>query len=785
MLPFTSQRTRCVTSGELAVSNPPTHVAPTRTDPYRVIEEIKRLAVEQLGNLPGALYGPIEDALNAAASANAAAAQLNYQDQAALWVLRQRQASHVMRFRQEIAQAFDEFRTLRIRSRGDLPLGLIDEKQLEFHLAGERLAEAVDTHFQQALQAIDGGMRALAAVLGVPPTVNPVGGERLAAAFTETYGDEEIPAALRTRMFQQYEKELLHVLGQLYDKINVVLARNGYAVSATMTRTPAPVRPPAAPPPPPAARTEPPRPPVPPPQAQWQPPAERYEREERRDSGHYQPAPPAARSPLDPVSAAELSELRNLLHAWRDGGLQAAPVAEPPRPAPVPPGPRGGREMRVDELVSVASLLQAEPVDVFARALAGSGRLAGAIREQLNDGSRRLGLNPEDTRFSTTEEDAIDLVALLFDSLFEKHRMQERARRLYARLVLPYVKVALSDESMFVRNGHPARRLFDAITEACAGNNAETPQERELLDRASAAAQKVVAEYNEDVTIFETAYAELDALLQQQRRRIELQEDRAAKATWGRERLEHARAQADAIVARRLAAPPVSRAVADFLGTPWRHHLVQTLLREGADAGRHAEAVALGDALVTADRLASENRGGELADHLLKLQPAIIECLGSSGLDQSAAEHGMAVLVKAFAYPDTPRDLHQPPPAQATAADVAAETARWLGDGADPAELSPAPAMVERMRGLKAGQWLQLTDVHGQSSEAKVAWASPLSARRLLVNRRGLRLLVATPEQLALMAAEKRLQVTVERTAFDLALQQVRQRLDRELATRH
>ncbi|WP_036140230.1 DUF1631 family protein, partial [Novilysobacter defluvii] len=138
---------------------------------------------------------------------------------------------------------------------------------------------------------------------------------------------------------------------------------------------------------------------------------------------------------------------------------------------------------------------------------------------------------------------AIDLVALLFDSVFRSQQLQDRARRLYARLVLPYVKVALTDQQMFVEPEHPARRLFDAITEAVAGNRGETPQERELLERATAASQRVVAEYNEDLAIFETAHAELDSLLRQQRRRVELQAERAAKATYGRERLGAARAR--------------------------------------------------------------------------------------------------------------------------------------------------------------------------------------------------------------------------------------------------
>ena len=69
----------------------------TRVDPAQVLEGIKRLAVEQLGALPGGLYRPIELALQS--QANGAD---SLHDQAALLVLRQHSASHVMRFRQQI-----------------------------------------------------------------------------------------------------------------------------------------------------------------------------------------------------------------------------------------------------------------------------------------------------------------------------------------------------------------------------------------------------------------------------------------------------------------------------------------------------------------------------------------------------------------------------------------------------------------------------------------------------------------------------------------------------------
>lgn len=751
----------------------------THSDPLRVLEEIQRRAVEQLGAVPGALFGPVEAMLSPSIDRDE---PTQYVDQSAFRLLRQRHAAHVMNFRQQIAQGFDTFRARRGRAADrSEPLGLVDETDLEFHLAGQRLAASIQKRYARPLALMDGRLRALGLELGLPQAPNPIGPARLAAAFMETFKEEQIPEVLRTLMFSQYEVELERVVAALYTKVNQLLSENGYAVADAKETAAA------------GGTAE-------------EVAKQEAQAEEELSARQAAAAAEAAANASQAPEQNSLSELRNMLHAWRENllrsraaqGQPGSSTSSGPAGGPSSGGTGGGnysggyaaagggyssapratrprRELRIEELVSVASLLQSEPTDTFARALAGSGSLANVIRDHLNFGSRRLGLDPDQVHFSTEEEDAIDLVALLFDSLFQSHNLPERSRRLYARLVLPFIKVALTDPSLFVHAAHPARCLLDAITEACSGNAAENPQERELLERAAAASQRVVTEYNDDLEIFKVAHAELDALLMQQRRRVEILAERAAQATSGRERLSKAREQADAILAEQLAATPLSEAIAEFLSTPWRYHLVQTLLREGEVAQPHVEARALGDALVDVDRLAAQGAGHLLADHLNSLQPAIVACLASSGLDSSAAEHGLAVLVRGLAHPHTPRQLHPVPTVEAPSDDVA-ERRLWLVGGTDTVKERDV-ALVERMSQLRVGEMLQLVDSRGESIAVRAAWVSPLSSRVLLVNRRGVRVLFASAEELADLAESGRLELGEECTPFEEALRHVRQHL--------
>ncbi len=706
-----------------------------RGDPARVLEEIKRNSVELLGSVPGGLFLPVEHILQES-SARGVARPVEMQ---ALLKLRQQSASLVMRFRQQIAQGFDDFRSLRIRNRGDLPLSLVAENQLAFHLAGQQLADAIETRFAAPLETMNARLDKLAEALQMQPGANPIGAGRLAGAFIETFRDAQMPQELQSLMFRAYEQELARVLGDLYTRVNQLLATSGFG---------APVRGPR---------------PLPAQEVQ----VARYDQEPELVQAIRRPRA------MDPAVAAQFAQLRTELHAWRQqlpGAAQAQAMDALPR-----------RELRNDEVVSVVSLLQSESPDVFVRALAGQpGQLANAIRDHLVDGARRLGHNPGQTRMSADQDDAIDLVGMLFESLFQSYALLDHARRLYGRLVMPYVKVAMNDGGVFVQREHPARKLLDAITEACEGNAAATPQDRELIERCAAISQRIVADYNEDLAVFELAHSELEALLEQHRRRVELQEARAAKATFGRERLNEARTKADQVL-QHLFNEPMTGPVGAFLARHWRHHLVQTLLRDGSGSPRHNETLALGDALVEADRLArSGSEGRRLADRLLSLQDAITQCLASSGLDEDAAMLQLADLIRALALPDAPRDTPAVPAAIVDEEAAGEDASLWLAGGTD--SVRHDPEVAARMRRLLPGEWLRLLDPAGQAVAVKVAWISPMTGRFLLVNRRGLRVLVASAAELASLAQAGRLQVGAERAPTDEAMRHLRERLARAAA---
>ena len=74
---------------------------------------------------------------------------------------------------------------------------------------------------------------------------------------------------------------------------------------------------------------------------------------------------------------------------------------------------------------------------------------------------------------------------------------------------------------------------------------------------------------------------------------------------------------------------------------------------------------------------------------------------------------------------------------------------------------------------MTVGQNLRLIEDDGRESAARIAWVSPLTSRFLIVNRRGMRKLVVSPEELAALVAKGRVSLRSSEAPFDEALRDI------------
>lgn len=644
-------------------------------------------------------------------------------------------------------------------------LSLVPEHVLESRLAVRNLATVLLRDCKAQLARIDRRLGWIAGGLELGADTNPVGPEHVGVAIHEAFAVTDLGAEARLVVIKLCERELTPAIAKMYEQLDERLAAAGVLPQVAPLRR-------AAPPPRPVAREEleefdd---------SAQYAPAwaqrfVDRWAQSTQRMASSGAPAGAYADAGHDPV--ARQGMLLDALHEL---------LAQNRRHQEPSPASAAQRPLSQSEMMNVLSLLQSTPSATLNAAIGDQGEsLAQRLKSEVLHSAGRLGMDPANARLDAQDEDAIDLVGMLFDVMLDERELAGRSRELIGRLVVPFVKVAMLDRRMFVQKTHPARKLLNSLAEACEGNTGQTPAERVLMGKVEEITERLVAEFNENMAIFLTLEEEFRDFLAQHRRKVEIAERRAAETQRGQEKLELARRRAADELAQRLGQGELPRAIADFLSSPWHHHLALTLLREGDEA-----AAAVAEALHVADELLEEL--AQARRHIIgkpwlqALQPALRKVFSSVGLHGDAATAAIDALhdtLQAVAErrPENERALPELPAIalpSATAAD------------APPEELQQAAASndfnhgdAERFRTMAVGTWLDFIDKDGKVQAGKLSWVSPISGRLLYVNRRGVRFCVASPEELAVMVQLGRLRATASDGAFDSAMQGVINRLD-------
>src|SRR5690606_33262233 len=207
------------------------HQGPLR-GPARLFEAVRRETVTELGGVLSGFWGTIEEQvrLEALAGHDYSGAQ---DDRMAVMALGHRALDLATRYRKTVEREFDPCRNPPAERTADQSLSLMSEGELEIHLAGQHTTELLDHQFLHPLEQLDERMQALAVALGVEgKRPNPVRPEAAVAAFVDLFGAEDLTRGLRPLVFNQFDKRLPEVLGELYGKLNELLGNAGFGVQS-------------------------------------------------------------------------------------------------------------------------------------------------------------------------------------------------------------------------------------------------------------------------------------------------------------------------------------------------------------------------------------------------------------------------------------------------------------------------------------------------------------------------------------------------------------------------
>ncbi|WP_411834309.1 DUF1631 domain-containing protein [Pseudoxanthomonas mexicana] len=760
----------------------------------RLLDQARDAAIPPLVDTFAVALGRFDDALFDRAE-RAGHSQMAFLD--AMRELRRRREEIIARFRAHLLKAWQSMEAGQplsvekaLAQTGENTLSLISDRELESRLAARNLASVIMREWKPVLLRLDRRLGWIAGNVALDNDHNPIGPEHIGVAIHEAFSICDLTDEVRLVVIKLCERDLVPGIGRIYEALDQKLVQQGVMPEMPSARrqsrpaSPAPGDDEVAAVEPDAEDDNAPA---------W---AARFiNRMANARAAHARGMGGAAAGfgdmPGMPggfdaaggagVHGVLLEALHHLLQESRHGRGGAGDNAGAGH-GDARASPGFHRDLSQREMLSVLSLLQASPSAALRAAIGDTGEsLAQRLKSEVLSSATQLGVDPSMARLAPVDEDAIDLVGMLFDVMLDERDLEGRPRELIGRLVVPFVKVALLDRRMFVQKTHPARRLLNVLAEACEGNNGESAAERTLLTKVEEVVDRLVAEFNENLAIFLTLEEEFRAFLDQHRRRIEIAERRAAEIQRGQERLEAARARTQRELAARLDNRKVPQAIEDFLRQPWAHHVTMTVLREGEEGEGLGEALKLADGVL--EELSEAQRHVIGKPWLQGWRPALQQVFASVGMNADAASGAVDALhdtlqAVAASRPDLEKSLPELPqvvlPKPAGGEDDSA--AIQLIGGTDTLEFDPTDA--DHFRGLPIGTWLDFIDKDNKLQPGKLSWVSPISSRLLFVNRRGVRFCVASPEELAAMVQMGRLRMHQDEDAFDSAMQGVIDRLE-------
>lgn len=511
-------------------------------------------------------------------------------------------------------------------------------------------------------------------------------------------------------------------------------------------------------------------------------------------------------------------QTNHVLHTLRDllGSRSAAPVAH-----------TSGEEIGSQDLVRILSQAQQRNM-----AYADSAPLSAPVnlRSMLNELLQSQQQQPQ--AINQVDDDVINLVSMMFDFILDDRNLAAPMKALLGRLQIPMVKVAIADKSFFSKGGHPARRLLNEMAMAALGwqeNSEENQRKDSLFNKMEEIVQKILSDFEADMSIFTHLLTEFRSYLDKERRRAQILEQRTLDAEDGKAKSERGRAEVGAVLDQVIGGHALPVPAMKLLRDAWANVMFITALKQSTESEEWQARTKTAEQLVWSLTAPMEKDNRQ---RLLKMVPQLLQQLrqglesiaynpfettqlfkqleglhlarlrgaaapepvkaeSQAGAKLPAADSVPPAAIKAEPAPQAkvaPAPIPAVEPAQAPVAVAQPIPAAPVQSpaktvAAGPAAKAPAVPVVEDLdendqhfslvNNITQGSWFEMTDTAGQKYRCRLAAIIKATGKYIFVNRSGMKVAEETRQSLAKSLKSGRLRVLDDGMLFDRALEAV------------
>ncbi len=281
---------------------------------------------------------------------------------------------------------------------------------------------------------------------------------------------------------------------------------------------------------------------------------------------------------------------------------------------------------QIPELISILNQIQLTDQSSSTGTAIPLERIQGAIKNELNTKA-----------VNQVDNDAINLVAMLFEFILGDPQLSVHMKELLGRLQIPMLKVAILDHDFFSDALHPARRLLNGLARA---GQSWDPKENLEEDRYYQIISKIISrvssEFKEDLSLFSDLNEKLEQLLASQERRQGASEHKLKLAEEAQAKVQIAKIQACEMIVDLCESSIVPTFLQEFLNEQWSRVLSKAVLLESESKIQQASLVITDLLWSIQPQQMTLNR-----PEFLKVVPRLLKTIRAVGADMKFEEEAM------------------------------------------------------------------------------------------------------------------------------------------------
>jgi len=381
--------------------------------------------------------------------------------------------------------------------------------------------------------------------------------------------------------------------------------------------------------------------------------------------------------------------------------------------------------------------------------------------------------------FNQTDEDLINLVAMLFEFILEDYNIAPQIQVLISRLQIPILKVVIKDNSFFSSNRHPARQLLNSLAKAGIGwSEAKNNNHDTLYDKIHEIVHKILNEFTGDVSLFDQLNKEFKQFINKEDRRSKLVEQRTKEAEEGLIKSRQAQKSVEESLHQLIinAHHPIPDLVLETLNKGWSRVMFLAFLKDEQEHQWLNTNKVAEDLIWCLQPLKAQKD----RQHWITVAPKLLKDLRSGLEDVSYKTSELdttlvtirTVLTNAFKNSsfegsDEPaRKVRSPINLQKKASQIEKSAVQKQMESKD----SQLEEHLNDVDNIEIGTWLEFKLLNGNNYRCKLSSKLPEADCYIFVNRMGLKTIEKTKVELAIDLSKKQVIILEQGLMIDRAM---------------